>query len=86
MAKGKYGLIPHDDKDILYFKEIYGERELEDIFLNEEDKTPKINNHGLCNQLKPNIIQFVTVDDIELIFNYHLYLFERRCPNYVLED
>jgi hypothetical protein len=89
MAKGKYDLIPHDDKDILYFKEIYGERELEDIFLNEEDKTPKINNHGLCNQLKPNIIQFVTVDDIELIFNYHLYLFEKltkKIKNYQYKE
>lgn len=77
MAKEKYGLIPHDDKDILYFKEIYGERELEDIFLNKEDKTPKVNNRGLSYQLKPNIIQFVTVDDIELISHYHLYLFEK---------
>ncbi|MGU5676851.1 hypothetical protein ACV1C4_17340 [Aeromonas hydrophila] len=39
MTKGKYSLIPHDDKDVLYFKELYGERELEGIFLNEEDKT-----------------------------------------------
>ncbi|MFC5705402.1 hypothetical protein [Aeromonas eucrenophila] len=74
MAKEKYRLIGHDDLDVLYFMALLGKDELDNLFLNEIDKSPKINNHGLSNQLKPNIIQFVTVDDIELIFNFHQYL------------
>lgn len=77
MAKEKYGLIPHDDKDVLGFKAEYGERVLEEMFLNTDNKSPKINNLGLQRLLKPNTIQFTTVDDIELIFNFHQYLQEK---------
>ncbi|MFQ1643953.1 hypothetical protein [Aeromonas media] len=74
MAKEKYKLIPHDDKDILSFKILLGQTELEKFFLSLDDKSPKINNHGLGTLFKSTIRQFSTVDDIELIYYYHQYL------------
>lgn len=74
MAKEKYKLIPHDDKDILSFKILLGQTELEKFFLSLDDKSPKTNNHGLGTLFKSTIRQFSTVDDIELIYYYHQYL------------
>ncbi|MGU5737068.1 hypothetical protein [Aeromonas caviae] len=74
MAKEKYGLIPHNDKDVLSFKAMYGESFLEELFLNADKKLPKSNNLGLKELQKPSTLQFTTVDDIELIFNFQQYL------------
>ncbi len=74
MAKEKYGLIPHNDKDVLSFKAMYGESVLEELFLNADKKLPKSNNLGLKELQKPSTLQFTTVDDIELIFNFQQYL------------
>lgn len=77
MAKEKYGLIPHNDKDVLSFKAMYGESVLEELFLNADKKLPKSNNLGLKELQKPSTLQFTTVDDIELIFNFQQYLSKR---------
>lgn len=53
MAKEKYGLIPHNDKDVLSFKAMYGESVLEELFLNADKKLPKSNNLGLKELQKP---------------------------------
>lgn len=81
MAKEKYGLIPHNDKDVLSFKAMYGESFLEELFLNADKKLPKSNNLGLKELQKPSALQFTTVDDIELIFNFQQYL----SKNYVVK-
>lgn len=76
MAKHKYTLFPHDDLDVIYFKELIGEDELKDLFTNPDAFMSAVGNPGIKDYIASTITLFTLTNDMQDMRDYCEYLFE----------